>query len=69
MIRHLDKLRARKYMRAANHLKHGVTFFPWTDKYTLLQGWLATRNHKSKVSTREVGLQSYTYIEIYPEEK
>lgn len=56
-------------MSAANHLKQGVTFFPWTDEYTLLQGWLATRNHKSKVSTREVGLQSYTYIEIYPEEK
>lgn len=69
MIRHLDKLRARKYMRAANHLKHVVTFFPWTDEHTLLQGWLATRNHKSKVGTREVGLQSYTYIEIYPEEK
>ena len=69
MIRHLDKLRARKYMKTANLLKQRVTFFPWTDEYVLLQGWLSTKNHKSKVSTREVGLQSYTYIEIYPEEK
>ena len=68
MIRHLDKLRARKYMRVANLLKQKVNFFPWTDEYILLQGWLATRNYKSKVSTREVGLQSYTHIEIYPKE-
>ena len=55
-------------MRVANLLKQKVNFFPWTDEYILLQGWLATRNYKSKVSTREVGLQSYTHIEIYPKE-
>ena len=55
-------------MRVANLLKQKVNFFPWTDEYILLQGWLATRNYKSKVSTREVGLQRYTHIEIYPKE-